>query len=98
MPSWRFDRQAGRMDPSRSVALELTPYWQSLAAAGRGVSDGWVFQNSFNTEMATGGIEKGQPPFEAGASQRDIDYLHVINYRIAEKLVEAGQYTDINGF
>src|SRR5262245_6070402 len=98
MTFWKFDRQAGRIDPSRSFALELPPYWQDLADAGKGVSDGWVFQNSFNTEMATGGIEKGQPPFEAGASQRDMDYLHVINYRIAEKLVEAGQYTDINGF
>lgn len=98
MTFWKFDRKAGRIDPSRSFAIELPPYWQDLADVGKVVSDGWVFQNSFNTEMATGGIEKGNPPFEAGASQRDMDYLHLINYRIAEKLVEAGTYTDINGF
>ena len=98
MTFWKFDRKAGRIDPTRSFAIELPPYWQDLADAGKGVSDGWVFQNSFNTEMATGGIEKGNPPFEAGASQRDMDYLHMIDYRGAEKLVEAGRYTDINGF
>ncbi len=48
--------------------------------------------------MATGGIEKGNPPFEAGASQRDMDYLHVINYGKAEKTVKAGKYVEINGF
>ena len=98
MTFWKFDRKSGRIDPRRSFAIELPPYWQDLADSGKVVSDGWVFQNSFNTEMATGGIEKGNPPFEAGASQRDMDYLHVINYRNAEKTVAAGRYTDINGF
>jgi nitrous-oxide reductase len=97
MTFWKFDRKAGRIDPSKSFAVELPPYWQDLADAGKLASDGWVFQNSFNTEMATGGIEKGNPPFEAGASQRDMDYLHVLNYKNAEKSVEAGRYTDING-
>lgn len=32
----------------------------------KGVSDGWAFINSFNTEMYTGGIEAGLPPNEAG--------------------------------
>jgi nitrous-oxide reductase len=98
MTFWKFDRKAGRIDPARSFALELPPYWQDLADSGKAASDGWVFQNSFNTEMATGGIEKGNPPFEAGASQRDMDYLHLINYRSAEAAVAAGKYTDINGF
>jgi nitrous-oxide reductase len=98
MTFWKFDRKAGRIDPGRSFAIELPPYWQDLADSGKAASDGWVFQNSFNTEMATGGIEKGNPPFEAGTSQRDMDYLHVVNYRGAEQLVAAGKYTDINGF
>jgi len=98
MTFWKFDRKAGRIDPARSFAIELPPYWQDLADSGKLASDGWIFQNSFNTEMATGGIEKGNPPFEAGASQRDMDYLHVLNYKNAEKTIEAGRYTDINGF
>ena len=66
MTFWKFDRKAGSIDPSQSFAVELPPYWQDLADAGKLSSDGWVFQNSFNTEMATGGIEDGNPPFEAG--------------------------------
>jgi nitrous-oxide reductase len=98
MTFWKFDRNSGRIDPSRSFAIELPPYWQDLADAGKAASEGWVFQNSFNTEMATGGIEKGNPPFEAGASQRDMDYLHVVNYKSAEAAIAAGKYTDVNGF
>ncbi len=98
MTFWKFDRKIGRIDKSRSFAIELPPYWQDLADSGKLVSDGWVFQNSFNTEMATGGIENGNPPFEAGCSQRDMDYLHVINYRNAEKTVAAGKFVEINGF
>jgi nitrous-oxide reductase len=98
MTFWKFDRKAGRIDPGQSFGVELPPYWQDLADCGKLVSDGWVFQNSFNTEMATGGIEKGNPPFEAGASQRDMDYLHVLNYRNAERAIAAGKYTDVNGF
>ena len=93
MTFWKFDRKAGRITPERSFAVEIPPYWQDLADAGKGTSDGWVFQNSFNTEMATGGIEKGNPPFEAGASQRDMDYLHILNYRNAEASLAAGRYT-----
>src|SRR5262249_31008049 len=98
MTFWKFDRKAGRIDPSRSFAVELPPYWQDLADSGKLASDGWVFQTSFNPEMATGGMERGTPPFEAGASERDTDYLHVLNYKNAEKAIEAGKYTDINGF
>jgi nitrous-oxide reductase len=98
MTFWKFDRSRGRIDPARSFAVELPPYWQDLADAGKQASDGWIFQNSFNTEMATGGIEEGNPPFEAGASQRDMDYLHLLNWKAAEQAVEAGKFDTINGF
>ena len=41
--------------------MELPPYWQDLCDAGKLASDGWIFCNSFNTEMATGGVEDGEP-------------------------------------
>jgi nitrous-oxide reductase len=69
-----------------------------LCDAGKLVSEGWVFCNSFNAERATGGIEKGQPPFEAGVSQADTDYLHIINLKKAEEVFKAGQTTQVNGF
>ncbi|HET6349144.1 MAG TPA: Sec-dependent nitrous-oxide reductase [Candidatus Krumholzibacteria bacterium] len=95
---WKFDRTSGRIQENKSFALELPPYWQDLADAGKLVSDGWVFLNTFNTEMATGGVEDGNPPFEAGASQRDMDYLNVINLRKAEELYKQGKAKKINGF
>jgi nitrous-oxide reductase len=95
---WKFDRKKGRIIVEESFAIELPPYWQDLLDCGKGASDGWVFVNSFNTELATGGVEKGNPPFEAGVSQNDMDYLHIINWRKAEELVKAGKFTRINGF
>ncbi|MGE0494362.1 MAG: Sec-dependent nitrous-oxide reductase [Vulcanimicrobiota bacterium] len=95
---WKFDRKAGKIDPARSFAIELPPYWQDLFDAGKGVSKGWIFGNSFNTEMSTGGTLEKQPPFEAGASQRDMDYLHIIDLEKAVKVAEAGQTETIQGF
>ncbi len=95
---WKFDRAAGRIVPGESFAIELPPYWQDICDAGKLVSDGWLYCNSFNTEMSTGGIEVGNPPFEAGASQRDMDYLHVIDWKKAASLAAAGKTTPVNGF
>lgn len=93
---WAFDREAGRIDTENSFALELPPYWQDLCDAGKQVSEGWIFCNTFNTELALGGIEDGNPPFEAGVSRNTTDYMHIINYRAAEELFLAGEYDMIN--
>ena len=95
---WKFDRQKGRIDVDKSFAIELPPYWQDLADAGKVASDGYFFINSFNSEMAVGGIEKGNPPFEAGASKRDMDYLHILDWKKAVAAFEAGKARPINGF
>ncbi len=95
---WKFDRKRGRIDQSKSFALELPPYWQDLADAGKLVSDGYLFLNSLNTEMATGGIENKNPPFEAGASRNATDFLHIINWKKAVELFEAGKAETIEGF
>ncbi len=94
---WKFDRAKGRIDPSQSWAIELPPYSQDLADAGKLASDGWVFLNSFNTEMATGGNLQGNPAIESGASQNDMDYLHVIDWKKAEQLVAAGKANTVAG-
>jgi nitrous-oxide reductase len=94
---WKFDRAKGRVDESRSFALEVPPYWQDLSDCGKKASDGWIFVNSINTELATGGVEQGKPPFEAGVSRNDMDYLHAINWKKAEQLANAGKTTTING-
>ncbi|MBI4953152.1 MAG: Sec-dependent nitrous-oxide reductase [Myxococcales bacterium] len=94
---WKFDRKKGRIDVAASWGIELPPYTQDLADAGKVGSDGWAFINSFNTEMATGGTLEGKPAIESGASQNDMDYLHVINWKKAEELVKAGKAKEIKG-
>lgn len=95
---WKFDRSKGRIDESQSFQMELPPYWQDLCDAGKKVSDGYIYCNSFNTELATGGIESGNPPFEAGTTKNDTDYLHIIDWKKAEKLFQAGKVDKINNF
>ncbi len=94
---WAFDRASGRVDMAKSFQIELPPYWQDLCDAGKGVSEGWFFCNSFNTEMATGGIELGNPPFEAGTTKNDTDYLHIMNWKKAAEIFQAGKAETING-
>jgi nitrous-oxide reductase len=94
---WKFDRKKGRIDVEKSWGIELPPYTQDLADAGKIGSDGWAFINSFNTEMAVGGTLQGKPPIESGASQNDMDYLHIINWKRAEELVAAGKTKTIKG-
>jgi nitrous-oxide reductase len=76
---WKFNRQRGRIVPEESFAIERPPYMPDLADAGKFGSDGWGFLNSFDTERAIGGDAEGRPALESGASQNDMDYLHVIN-------------------
>ena len=79
---WKFDRAAGRIDKSQSFAIELPPYWQDLCDSGKLVSEGWIFCNSINTEMATGMTHSGEQ-FEAGAGANETDFLHAINLEAA---------------
>jgi nitrous-oxide reductase len=93
----RVDQQTGRMNLKESFQVELPPYTQDLADAGKGPSYGFAFINSYNVEMATGGTAEGKPPIEVGASQLDFDYLHIVNWKKAEELIAAGKYTEVNG-
>jgi nitrous-oxide reductase len=86
----KFDRASGRIVLADSWQIEVPPYWQDLSIGGRGISKGWMFVNSLNTEMATGGDMEGKPPTEIGASMNEMDYLHVIHWEAAEKLVKSG--------
>ena len=94
---WKFDSKEGRLNPAESFSLELPPYSQDLSDFGKGVSDGWSFTNSFCSERYVGGIEKGRPPFEAGCSQKDTDFVHMVNWKKAAELVKAGKAKKING-
>ncbi len=95
---WKFDSKKGRIKPKESFVLELPPYMQDLSDAGKGASYGWGFTNSFNSEMYTGGIEVGMPPFEAGMSRNDTDFLHVYNWKkLAQLAKDKKNYKMVNG-
>lgn len=84
----KFDRKAGKILLDDSFQLELPPYFQDMSTLGRGPSEGYMFINSLNTEMATGGTLDQKPSMEIGASAREMDYLHVINWKKASELVK----------
>ncbi len=95
---WKFDHKNGKIEPEKSFTIEMPPYMQDLSDAGKELSYGWGFTNSFNSELYTGGIEKGLPPFEAGMSRNDTDYLHVYNWKkLAELAKDDKNVKVING-
>lgn len=94
---WKFNNEKGRLEPENSFSVEAPPYSQDLSDAGKGPSHGWSFTNSFCSERYVGGIERGRPPFEAGCSSKDTDFLHVVNWKKAEELVKAGKAKKVNG-
>ncbi len=91
-----IDQETGKGDLDKSFQIELPPYTQDLADAGKLASYGWAFINSYNTEMAVGGTDKDNP-LEKGAIANDYDYLHIINWEKAAEVVEAGGYEMRNG-
>ncbi len=96
--SWlAIDPDTGRIDLERSFQIELPPYTQDLADAGKLASYGWGFINSYNTEMATGGNTEGGEPIETGAIANDYDFLHIINWKKAEEVVAEGRYVERDG-
>ncbi|MDD5304575.1 MAG: cytochrome C, partial [Elusimicrobia bacterium] len=96
---WPFNRAEGKLEQAKTFTLELPPYYQDLGGMGKQVSNGWVFINTFNSEMAVPNDLKTGIPMEIAASQREMDYLHIINWKRAEELLAKGQlkYKMISG-
>ncbi len=92
---WKFDNKKGRIDKANSFTFELPPYSQDLSDAGKEASYGWGFTNSFCSERYVGG--ENRPPFEAGCSAKDTDFLQITNWKKAEELVKAGKVKKVNG-
>ena len=90
------DQETGKCDLSESFQIELPPYTQDLADAGKLASDGFAFIPCFNTELATASTIDGAP-LETSAAKNDYDFLHVIDWRKAEEVVEAGKTEMVNG-
>ncbi len=89
----KFNSEIGRILPEKSFTVIAPPYSQDLSDAGKGESYGYSFTNSFCAERYAGGYEEGRPPYEAGCSSKDTDYLHVVDWKRAEEVVKEGKKT-----
>jgi len=71
----------------------VPPFNYDLGDAGKGPSEGFLFWTCYNSEREF--IEGGK--LEVTASQRDKDYILMVDYREAEKAVAAGKAKTIGG-
>lgn len=94
---YHVNPKTGRLMPEESFQIEIPPYNQDLADMGKLASDGFGFINSFNTELAIGGDLDGKPAVEVGSTKNNFDFLHVIDWKKAEKVVAAGKFIMRNG-
>ncbi|MBI4041505.1 MAG: Sec-dependent nitrous-oxide reductase [Deltaproteobacteria bacterium] len=86
---WKFDRAQGKINLSQSFSIELPPYWQDIVDLGKKVSDGYLFINSINTELASPDNMNQKPQLEMAVSRNDMDFLHVIDWKKAEKVAKS---------
>ena len=88
---WAFDRAKGRVDerqivPDRAAALLAGPVRRRQERQRRlGVLQ--LVQHRDGDRRRRG----GNPPFEAGATKNDMDYLHIIDWKKAEAVVQGRQ-------
>lgn len=84
----KVDPKSGTM--SMGFEILMPPFDWDLADAGKGPSDGYEFFTCYNSEMAHDSLE-------IKASQNEMDFMAAVDWRAAQKAVDAGQATMING-
>lgn len=83
-----IDPASGTMSVGWQVMMP--PFNFDLGDAGKGPSEGWAFWTSYNTEKATGKLE-------VTSTQKERDYIVAVNWKEAEKAVQAGKFKTIDG-
>jgi nitrous-oxide reductase len=74
--------EPGKMEIAFQILMPGFNY--DLAHSGKGVSEGWTFFTTYNTEQAYTNLEQN-------ASQNDKDYIAAVNWRRAEECVADGK-------
>jgi nitrous-oxide reductase len=87
----KIDPDSGEMSLGWEVLVP--PFNYDLGDAGKGPSEGFLFWTCYNAEREF--IEGGK--LEVTASQRDKDYILMVDYREAEKAMAAGKARTIGG-
>ena len=84
----KVDPKTGTM--SLGFEIMMPPFDWDLSDAGKGPSLGWQFFTCYNSEMAYDSLE-------IKASQNEMDYFAAVDWRAAQKAVDEGKATMING-
>ena len=82
----RIDPKTGTM--ALGWQIMTPPFNWDLGATGKGPSVEWAFWTSYNTERATGKLE-------TTSTQKDRDYVAVVNWKAAERAAAAGNGTSM---
>lgn len=86
-----IDPKTGKMELAWEILVP--PFNYDLGDAGKGPSAGFMFWTCYNSEREF--IEGAK--LEITASQRDKDYIAIVDYREAEKAIKAGKFTTVKG-
>ena len=84
----KVDSKSGEMKVGWQIKTPPIDY--DLGSTGKGPSSGWAFWTSYNTEMA-------HDTMEVNASQKDRDFVAIVNWRAAEKAVADGKAETLAG-
>jgi nitrous-oxide reductase len=84
----KVDPKDGTM--SMGFEILMPPFDWDLADAGKGPSHGWEFFTCYNSESAHDSLE-------IKASQNEMDFFAAVDWRAAQKAVDEGKATTING-
>jgi len=87
----KVDPDKGNMSVGWQVIVP--PFNYDLGDAGKGPSADWMFWTCYNSEREF--IEGAK--LEVTASQRDKDFIVMINWKVAEKAVKDGKAKVVNG-
>lgn len=82
------DKQNGNMELSFQIETPGVNY--DLSRAGKGVSHGWFFFSTYNTEQAN-------TLLEVNASKNDKDFVLAVNWKKAEEYLKAGKGKKVTG-
>jgi nitrous-oxide reductase len=86
--SLKVDPKTGEM--TMGYEIMTPPFDWDLGSTGRGPSADWAVWTCYNSERATGELEKT-------ASANDRDYAIAVNWKAAAKAAEGGQGTKMGG-
>lgn len=84
----KVDSATGTM--SIGWQIMTPPFNWDLGATGKGPSVDWAFWTSYNSERAVGKLE-------TSSTQKDRDYVAIVNWRAAERAAAAGKTFAVGG-